>query len=710
MAEDIEIRINTTIDTADSATKIQDIKKSMRELKSLALEVGDTNSEQYQRINKALGGLNDKVGDLNASIKAMSGEPIENLAKSFKGLRENLMSGDFKTAKVMFNNMKSSVVTLGKSLLGVEEGANLASIGIKGIGKAIALTGIGALVIAVVLLISNFDKLKESGGALGKVFTAIGGVIDFVIQKFKDFSDWIGLTDFKTKEFAESQKKNNEEVAKNAEEWLDRNGDKYDEFTQRKFKADVEYKKAKSELDSDETKSEAQKQQILAELQQKRTREILKADEDRIKKQKEASDKAYQKSEEERKKRLDKKKQDDERKKQDDEKEIKRQQDLAKELMINANALETWRVQQQEDSLQKRLLLFDLQSEKEEEQLRKIGVEDKEITEWRNKQVADIKKKWYEEQNKLSEDAAKERKSIEDKEIQENKDKYQLILSIQADSADKAKKQWMLDNADKIKKLKEAGVSEVEIRKWVSSELNKIDEDYAVKSQTRLEKWQDKVKGTLDKASKWLQTFSELANGIAQIMSDVSQTRINNEEKRKDAVIAGLEEQKEKGIISEQQYAEAKYQIELKSYKREHELRKKAFKQQKAMQIVQAVIGTAQGVVAALSEPFFPLMIARMAMSAATGAAQIAVIASQKMPDDGGPPSAPSTATPNMPNLSTPDTQQQNVPQAPNFFGLGQNNLLTGGGSDQRVFVVESDISATQGRVAKIRDRSTLGN
>ena len=51
-------------------------------------------------------------------------------------------------------------------------------------------------------------------------------------------------------------------------------------------------------------------------------------------------------------------------------------------------------------------------------------------------------------------------------------------------------------------------------------------------------------------------------------------------------------------------------------FNKEEKLRERAFKSNQAIQIVQAVIGTAQGVIAALSEPIFPLMLARMVMAA----------------------------------------------------------------------------------------------
>jgi len=719
MAEDIEIRIKAAIDTAESATKVNEVRKALKDLQSLALEIDDKGSDSFKKVNKAAGDLRDKVGDVNQAFKSMSGEPIENLTRSFTGLRQSLASGDFKSAKVMFNNMNTSIVDMGKSLLGIGTGAKSATIALRGFGVALAATGITVLIAAVVLLIKYWDDLKQSTGVLGDMVRKLSEkfekikqvVVDFVkngiqylVDKFVELynNSMLIRSGIASVELIFKLFVNNVRLGANliidlfktiGSIWNDiihlRNP--LDGIKKHLQEVGDDFKKWGTNIKDgfvnayeDITKGSLKPVGKLFGEIKKKGDKSLKDTKDRLKDEKDAW--------------------------------LKHQQELAAQLMANINALETWRVQQQEDSLNKRLLLFDLQSEKEEEKLRQLGAKDGEITEWRNKKVAEITKKWYDEQQKLREEQALKRKEDSDKEVEVEREKQLLLLSIQSDSAEKAKQQWLLENAEKIEKLRQAGADEIAIRNWVNSELAKIDAQYATntlsgfdKLQEAVGKWQASVKESLDKAADWLQTFSFVANGISQIMSDVSQTRLNNEEENRNKSLESLEAQKERGILTDQQYAEAKYQIELKSYKREHELRKKAFKQQKAMQIVQAIIGTAQGVVAALSEPFFPMMIARLAMAGATGAAQIALIASQKMPDDGGAPSAPSMGgSVGMP--STPDTQQQNAPQAPNFFGLGQNNLLTGGGSDQRVFVVESDISATQGRVAKIRERSTLGN
>lgn len=221
-SDDLQIKIDTAISKLEDAKGITELKRNLKDLKGLALEVGDSNSKEFKRITDAIGQTNDKIGDLNSAIQSSSGEPIENLSKSFRGVGDSVRSLDFKSARVQFNILTGSVKDVTNDLFGgifalksyrtaTAEGATTTealSIATKGFGKALAATGIGLIVIAVAALIANFETLKTSGGLLGKIFTKIGETIDFVREKLKAFSDALGLTDFAGQKQTEDLLKN----------------------------------------------------------------------------------------------------------------------------------------------------------------------------------------------------------------------------------------------------------------------------------------------------------------------------------------------------------------------------------------------------------------------------------------------------------------------------------------------------------------------
>jgi len=240
--------------------------------------------------------------------------------------------------------------------------------------------------------------------------------------------------------------------------------------------------------------------------------------------------------------------------------------------------------------------------------------------------------------------------------------------------------------------------------------------------QQSFTEWQENNKEKLSTVAGYLSQLSDAVGQVGDVIQSIFEIRINRAENAADREIAALQRTfdaatKGKNLSNAQQIAlenklaQDKYKIALDTFNKEEKLREKAFKANKAIQIVQAVIGTAQGVVAALSEPFFPLMIARMALAATTGAVQIGVIASQKY-QAGDAPTAPSPASvpePSMPDQSFNNQGPDKSFQAAQFFGLGgkqaqdSNSMMY-----QKVYVVESDITQSQRQVNVIEDRATF--
>jgi len=251
-------------------------------------------------------------------------------------------------------------------------------------------------------------------------------------------------------------------------------------------------------------------------------------------------------------------------------------------------------------------------------------------------------------------------------------------------------------------------------------EPEKLDEIFFTIGE-RFATWQENNKENLQKAAGYLSTFSDAVGQVGDAIQGIFEIRINRAENAADREIAALQRTfdmatKGKNLSNAQQVAlenklaQDKYKIALELFNKEEKLRERAFKANKAIQIVQAVIGTAQGIVAALNNPF-PLAIAQMVLAATTGAVQIGVIASQQFPK-GEAPAAPSPISVPEPNLPDQNTNVQGPDksfQAAQFFGLGgkqaqdSNSMMY-----QKVYVVESDITQSQRQVNVIEDRATF--
>lgn len=142
---------------------------------------------------------------------------------------------------------------------------------------AMMATGIGALVVAVGALVTNFGGLRD------KIYDLIPGlktVTDFVGGLVQRFTDFVGITS-EAERALDRQNEALQSSIKSNQEWLDRNGDKFDEYTKRKIDANIKYKESLLALNKDETKIEEQKQRERAEWAQWLNRQVSKADADR---------------------------------------------------------------------------------------------------------------------------------------------------------------------------------------------------------------------------------------------------------------------------------------------------------------------------------------------------------------------------------------------------------------------------------------------
>ncbi len=121
------------------------------------------------------------------------------------------------------------------------------------------------------------------------------------------------------------------------------------------------------------------------------------------------------------------------------------------------------------------------------------------------------------------------------------------------------------------------------------------------------------------------------AMNLASMWAD-KQTAIENKqlkdyEKANEEKKNALKERLDAGLITEAHYNAEVERMDAEHDAYEEELRLKQAKRDKQMQLTQAIINTALSITSALAAPF-PLSIVAAALAAATGAAQIALIAS----------------------------------------------------------------------------------
>lgn len=198
--------------------KAQSIRAQMKALKEELLRL-DEGTAEFEKVQRKLGDLTDKVGDLSRGVNTLAGDPLERLNNSFGMIGSSILSLDFGAAQQGLQGVSSAVKDfkfgdLTKAAKGF--GSTMLDLGKSLMTNPIFL--IGGIIAAVVM---NFDKLVNAGGLVGKMFGFIKETIDAVTGGLVDFLDYIGLTDSKAEERAENQKKldkENEERRKKQEE------------------------------------------------------------------------------------------------------------------------------------------------------------------------------------------------------------------------------------------------------------------------------------------------------------------------------------------------------------------------------------------------------------------------------------------------------------------------------------------------------------
>ena len=198
--------------------KAQSVRAQMKALRDELLRL-DEGTAEFEKVQRKLGALTDKVGDLGKSVNTLAGDPLERLNNSFSMIGSSILSLDFGAAQTGLQGVSSAVKDfkfgdLTKAAKGF--GSTMLDL-----GKSLLLNPIfllGGIIAAVVM---NFDKLVNAGGLVGRMFGFIKETIDAVTGGLVDFMDWIGLTDSKAEERAENQKKldkENEDRRKKQEE------------------------------------------------------------------------------------------------------------------------------------------------------------------------------------------------------------------------------------------------------------------------------------------------------------------------------------------------------------------------------------------------------------------------------------------------------------------------------------------------------------
>ena len=322
MAEQLNYKINVSGNASESVGSLKkQLREATAEVAILSDKFGATSKEAIEAAKRAAE-LRDRIGDARALTEAFNPDA------KFKALSSSLsgVAGGFAAVQGAIGLFGAESKQLEKQLLKVQSALALSQ-GLQSVGEsidsfkqlgavikdkvvtsfstlrgAIVATGIGALVVGLGLLIANFDKVKK---VVLNLVPGLGQVADFIGKIINKVTDFVGITSEAERKIAKLIS-DNEKSIKATNRFLELNADKYDEYTQRKIKANLEFKEKQNEFLKDEELSETERIEFIKQAREKANREILKADKDRAdalaKARKDASDKEQKDAEEKEKK------------------------------------------------------------------------------------------------------------------------------------------------------------------------------------------------------------------------------------------------------------------------------------------------------------------------------------------------------------------------------------------------------------------------
>lgn len=637
---------------------------------------------------KSLGELKKSLKELVSLSGQVDGKQFDKLAKQINHTEDQLgnLNDTFKTLRGSGVERLDSSFNLLKEGFSSFDGEKISG-AFKGIGSAMSAIPLILIIEGVKYLVENFKELSEGSGAIAKSLQFVGTIITGLKESFNLLTDSLGLTNTGLETLRDNTIKN----AKDIKEALTGTLKGYDNLAavasaQGKSTVKIEEQKQLAIIQTNNEIirgmiSQIKHGQELNDEQKKQLKEAFQNIEDAGNARRVVQIKNY-------------------------EKENKDAEEAHKK------ALEEFKKHQKE--------LYDAYiaaRDKATDSTREAGVTIAKIEADNNKKIQDQQNKadntaLNNELNKFAEIKAAEKLSTQDK-IDELTRRKDIELAVEG-----------------------KGLNEkVAIQKKYNDDVQKLrDEDTKAAGKA--------VKDSISEANKAVQTIGQLATQVVnaiQAFAELAAQKREQEEaaiqKSADTQVSILEDQKNKelnvqGLSQEQKdainhkYAEKEYQLQLQAYNKETELKKKTFETDKKFRIVQTVISTITGSMAALTSamsslPYPAGLIAGLISATAVtaiGIAQVLKIKNQQF-DAGTPPTPPPSGGGSGGVSSSVGSANPNPGQNFNENVIGQaSNAGTSAAQreaqnnpPQRVYVTETDITKTQNKVSVIQQKATIG-
>ena len=676
-----EVLFQTSEEVLPLTSQIGEMEDRMYQLAA----AGDTSSKEFMTLQDEVVKARKTIRDTDRQIDLLAeNKGLSVFAQGWSQVGESLLRLDFEQASLDAKGLDNAVGNLGK--MGASALKNLGS-AVGTLSKTFLKFGatlllnpifliaavIAAVVAGIVLLLDKLGFLQPILDAVGKAFDILIAPIKLLIQAFKDFTDWLGITNFAEEELAEQRQKRAEEELKNISKQSQKNQEAIDrkialaqaegkstfELEQMKQKAIIET--ARQQLKQTEIiwkalevqgKLTAEKSKEINDLRNEANKQILDASNqlkiNEINNAKEVKEKEAE--------------------------NLKERQEKYKEYAQNrktaARLLQDLELEAMAEGTEKERAALDLKYNR--------LIEDTKANEDMLQSEKEKVIKYYEKLRSLEEKKIDDQiKNKADADAKLLEDAQQAQLDIIEGFQEEAYQLLLTDQEREEEALKTKYEDQLSLAKKFGQDTLQIEEAYE-KEKAAMEDKYRKEKLAKDQAVEDAKV--QLTQDGLNVVSQISE------------LFAGKNE------------AAAK----------------RAFKVQKAVSIAQAVIDTYKGANAIFASaaanpqsilfPAQPFITAGIAIAA--GIANVAKIAQTKF-EGTSTPSASSASAPSLgggggtsTSASTPSFELFGQPNEDNNVSAAQAQEITP--TVVKAVVVESDITTTQNKVSKMKENAEL--
>lgn len=631
--------------------------------------------------------------------------------------------------------------------------------GMKLFRLALASTGIGLLVVALGALVANFGVVVKAIQPVIDGFKAIGdflGLSDFAgeeahenemarLEAEKQARE--ELAQAREAQFNASQKQYDREIA-----LMDAQGKDTKALTKLKIEESIKYQKEKlkeieleiraseetvrlskmivgSESESVKRFEDIKKQRVeLTEGIKDAENQLLineinnaKKSEDQAKENAKKASEAYKKRKEAQKKEA------EETKKAHDkylEQLKKHNEDLLKEEEAIDEMIRRSKMSARD------LELSDIQDEyfAKKTQAEKLGAEGAELlvklTAEEELKKAEVRKKYADAELKAQADRETKRRERQKFLDEINLNDQEKALKDVSEKFDESKKELLRrlnsTNEDERITQEEFNNAMIALEQKKADKILEINKQASEKSKEQQKKdREESLKGVTDFLAN-SQMVLDHVKTVNNLINEIDQARLNSLNKNRDEDLANLDakmqaELNAEGVTAEQKkqieekFAQQKYQVQLQAFNAEEKIRKQQFIRDKAIKLSQIAIDTASAIVKAIAQygpPPSPMGIAGIASASIIGITQALAVANQQY-KSGSAPSAPNISTGGGAMTGASASSFSSSPTSTtSTAGLTEQGTPTPTTTSTQVYVLESDISATQNKV-KLQEAKT---